>query len=284
MKKLLLALVVLLTLSACQSAGYSKVSEGETVLFTGKTAFTKNDLYKKLKVTGEEAMENIIIEKIAEIEGVDVEEEKQALLDELQASGYYDYYIAYYFGTEEALINYFYNDMVITALEKKDAESNYEAKVEEYTPVKMMVATFEDSETANKVIEAVKAGKTMGEACIENGYTYEPTSSVYLDNDDTLTMEVKAYLSETDVVGISDVITSSTTSTDADGNEVQVADYYVLFIESRNADDFKEDFLNTVVNEYNADNFKNELFAKHEVKFYDQDLYEIMSNANEAFK
>jgi len=280
MKKLLLVLVILLTLCGCSKAEYSQVSNGSDLIYEGTSKLTKADLYKKLKLTGADAIENLIIEKIAEIEGIDVQAEEDALIEELKNAGYYDYYVAYYFGSEEALINYFHADTVLTALEKKEVNDNFDEYVTEYAPVKMQVVYFDDIETANKIIEDVNTGMTFAEAAVANGYAGEPSSQVYLDTDDAIPVEVKSYVNETNTLGISTVITSLSTTTDTDGNEVEAAKYYVLFIDSRDASEFKEDFLNVVLYEFNSDEFKTQLFQEHEVEYFDQDLYDLMGSGD----
>ena len=60
--------------------------------------------------------------------------------------------------------------------------------------------------------------------------------------------------------------------------------YYVLNVESRNVEDFKDDFIELMATNTTTETIQNYFFTKHKVEFFDQDLYEIMSKVNEVFK
>ena len=60
MKKILIIAFALLMLAGCSDAShYSYLSDGDEVLFTGpNTTYTKNDLYKSLKLSATEEFGN----------------------------------------------------------------------------------------------------------------------------------------------------------------------------------------------------------------------------------
>jgi hypothetical protein len=121
-------------------------------------------------------------------------------------------------------------------------------------------------------------------AAANNNSINTPSTSVYSDSDQTLVYEVKDYLNTTDKNGLSTIIVNTSTSTDADGNTVESNTYYVLNIESRNPEDFKDEYIELKAAETETDTVRNHFMSTHEIKFYDQDLYELMSSTYEVLK
>ena len=96
MKKLLVLLFSLLLLVSCSGNSYSSLSDGDAVLFTGpnNTSYTKNDLYKSLKVSSQDAIVSDILKNIALSYDVDmetIEADAQTYLDEYTQNGYESY-------------------------------------------------------------------------------------------------------------------------------------------------------------------------------------------------
>ena len=280
MKKVITLLFALLLLVGCSSKGYSKLSDGSEVIFTGPNneSFTKNDLYESLKISSVDAVENDILDKIAESEELDltdVETEADGLVEMYQQLGYETYIIQYY-GSIEAFKKYYISSGILTLLTNRYVEENYEIFKADDKPVKMKMANFETEEIANKVIEEVNNGSTFEMACANNGYTSEVSEAIYLDSDSDLDYNVKDYLNSTDTTGLSTVIES-----DSD-DDTHV--YYVLDITDRDVDNFKDEYITEKVADCDSDDVKNYMFNKHDIEFYDQDIYELMKSEYEVFE
>ena len=286
MKKLLITLFALLMLVGCSSKGYSKISDGDEVLFKGPDiTYTKDELYNSLKKASEESIENDIINKIATKMNLDlqkVDEEAEEMLQLYKSMGYESAIIAYY-GSDESFKQMYINDGILRLLSGKYIDEKYDELISKDKPVKMQLVSFGDEETANKFIEDINSGSTFETAAINNGYTTETTPSVYIDSDD-LVVDVKQYLNETNNLGLSSIITSTSSSTDANGNISNLNTYYVLNIISRDAKEFLDDY--KAVKQENLDTVtvKNWLFENHNIEFYDQDIYEMMKSTYEVVK
>lgn len=286
MKKLLITLFALLMLVGCSSKGYSKISDGDEVLFKGPDiTYTKDELYNSLKKASEESIENDIINKIATKMNLDLQkadEEAEEMLQLYKSMGYESAIIAYY-GSDESFKQMYINDGILRLLSGKYIDEKYDELISKDKPVKMQLVSFGDEETANKFIEDINSGSTFETAAINNGYTTETTPSVYIDSDD-LVVDVKQYLNETNNLGLSSIITSTSSSTDANGNISNLNTYYVLNIISRDAKEFLDDY--KAVKQENLDTVtvKNWLFENHNIEFFDQDIYEMMKSTYEVLK
>jgi hypothetical protein len=283
MKKIVTLLFALLILVGCSSKGYSKLSDGSEVIFTGPNneSFTKNDLYESLKISSVDAVENDILDKIAESEELDltdVEAEADELVEMYQQLGYETYIIQYY-GSIEAFKKYYMSSGILTLLTNLYVEENYEIFKADDKPVKMKMANFETEEIANKVIEEVNNGSTFEMACANNGYTNEVSEAIYLDSDSDLDYNIKEYLNSTDTTGLSTVIEGSASNTNED-----LHIYYVLDITDRDVDNFKDEYITEKVADCDSDDVKNYMFKKHDIEFYDQDIYELMKSEYEVFE
>lgn len=289
MKKIIVLLFVLLLMAGCSADSHlSKVSEGETVLFKGPNkTFTKQDLYKQLKVTDSGAITTDIMNKIA-LASADIDMDKinadaDELINTYKEMGYEDYIIASY-GSMEAYKDSYISTLLFSELSKLYVKDNYDTIIGDDKPVKMAIASFDNEEEALKCIEDVNNGSTFDMAAANNNSINTPSTSVYSDSDQSLVYEVKEYLNSTDKTGLSTVIVNIATSTDADGNQTEKKTYYVLNIESRNADEFKDEYIELKAAETEAETVRNHFMSSHEIKFYDQDLYELMSSTYEVLK
>ena len=289
MKKIIVLLFVLLLMAGCSADSHlSKVSEGETVLFKGPNkTFTKQDLYKQLKVTDSGAITTDIMNKIA-LASADIDMDKinadaDELINTYKEMGYEDYIIASY-GSMEAYKDSYISTLLFSELSKLYVKDNYDTIIGNDKPVKMAIASFDSEEEALKCIEDVNNGSTFDMAAANNNSINTPSTSVYSDSDQSLVYEVKEYLNSTDKTGLSTVIVNIATSTDADGNQTEKKTYYVLNIESRNADEFKDEYIELKAAETEAETVRNHFMSSHEIKFYDQDLYELMSSTYEVLK
>ena len=121
-------------------------------------------------------------------------------------------------------------------------------------------------------------------AAVNNNSTNTPQSTVYSDSDETLVYDVKEYLNSTDTIGLSSIITYTTSAVGADGTTAETSTYYVLNIESRNADDFKDEYVELMSAKQDLSTVENYFLDKHDISFYDQDIYKLMSSEYEVLK
>lgn len=288
MKKGFTVILIALLLSACSSKNiYSYLSNGDDPIFTGpNVTYTYNDLYKSLKVSSGEEIENQILLSIADTYDIDREElenQAQETIDLYVSLGYEEYLTSYY-GTLDAYKKMYVSSLILNELAKIYVEENYETLKEEDLPVKMQLASFDTQEDAQKCIDDFNSGSTFDMAAINNNSLNSPQSAVYVDSDSSLVYEIKEYLNSTDTTGVSSIITTTSMSKDDDGNDVESHTYYVLNVESRDADEFKEDYISLAASNASLETINKYFFTSHELKFYDQDIYELMSGNYEELK
>ena len=288
MKKIIVILFALLILAGCTSEkGYSKLSNGDDVIFTGpETSYTKQDLYQSLKYSSVTSIEKDILKKIAETLDVDFEainKEADEMVEMYLSMGYESLIISYY-GSIDAFKENYISSAVLTELSKIYVNNNYDKFVADDKPVKMQMAYFDNEETAQKLIDDIKAGSTFDMAAANNGYESSCEVQVYLDSDELLPLNVKSYLNETVSKGLSTIIVVPNSSNDEDGNTSENSKYYVLNIESRNVEEFKDEYIEAKINSLGEDSVKQYMFSNHEIKFFDQDIYEIMKEQYEVFE
>ena len=288
MKKIIIILFSLLLIAGCTNRNsYSSLSNGKDVIFSSSDkSYTKDDLYKSLKVSSLDAIVNDILKNIA-LKYVDdmseIEKEADDLIAEYTELGYEAYIIAYY-GSMDAFRESYVNSLLLNELAKEYVTEKYEELVAEDKPVKMQVASFNTVEEAQQCIDDYNNGSSFDMAALNNNSNEEPQSSIYTDDDSSLVYEVKEYLNSTDSTGLSSIITYATKTTDDEGNDVEEATYYVLNIESRNAADFKDEYIETAAASASSDTVKEYFLNKHQIKFYDQDLYDLVTAEYEGLK
>lgn len=289
MKKIIVILFALLLLAGCSNANhYSSLSDGDEVIFSGPNmTYTKNDLYKSLKVSSEDAIASDIIDKIAlKLDGIDMESiNKQAdeLIETYQSLGYESYIISSY-GSLDAYRKSYVSTLLLSELSKAYVNEKFDELSAEKKPVKMQLASFANEDDAKKCIEDVNNGSTFDMAAVNNNAANAPQSAVYTDDDTSLVYEVKDYLNSTDTTGVSTIIVSTSSTQDADGNINENNTYYVLNVESRNVADFKDEFVDLLATTVSSDDVRNHFLSSHEIEFFDQDLYKIMTEAFEVLK
>lgn len=284
MKKVLIALSALALLTACSTDNTAKVSDGETVYINSENEqYTKQDLFESMKNNDYTAVvTNHIVTRIAELEGVDmteVDSEAQTRLEEMQTSfgTYYTQLEAYYGGAEKIKAN-----IAATVCNEKLAERyidlNFDSLVEENIPVKMQIAYFDDIEVARKALEEINAGTSFDIAVLNNGYTTDASAQVYLDSD-SLALEVKEYVNSGIIeTGVSEIINTATSTTDSEGNQVTSARYYIINIIDRDANNFKDEFVDKLLLTFDTTESTNYFFSQHDIQFYDQRTYDLVSS------
>ena len=288
MKKGLTIILTALLLSACSSKNiYSYLSNGDDPIFTGpNVTYTYNDLYKSLKVSSGDEIENQILLSIAdtyEIDREELENQAQEAIDLYVSLGYEEYLTSYY-GSLDAYKEIYVSNLILNELSKIYVEENYTALKESDLPVKMQLASFDTQEDAQKCVDDFNGGSTFDMAAINNNSLNTPQSTVYVDSDSSLVYEIKEYLNSTDTTGISSIITATSMSKDDDGNDVESHTYYVLNVESRDADEFKEDYINVAAANASLETVNKYFLTSHELEFFDQDIYELMSGNYEELK
>ena len=290
MKKVLSIILVLLTLCACaKKDNQTKISNGSDVIFTGpnNVSYTRQDMYDAMKTIDADLIVDDILKHIAmkndSINIDDLNTQVDELIEMYQSMGYESYIIAQY-GSLDAFREYYLSQLLINELSKVYVLENYDKMLSEDAPVKMQMAIFSELADAEKCIEDVNNGSTFDMAAVNNNSTNTPQSTVYSDSDETLVYDVKEYLNSTDTIGLSSIITYTTSAVGADGTTAETSTYYVLNIESRNADDFKDEYVELMSAKQDLSTVENYFLDKHDISFYDQDIYKLMSSEYEVLK
>lgn len=288
MKKIVIMLALAFLLVGCTSKNPT-ITNGDEVIFESiDTKYSAANLFEDLKVQDyTSVIMSDIVKKIGTLENIDItsiENETEATIKELVDGGS-EYYIEYYYGTVDAYREQTILNEIITELLNNKAKESFDEYKESSKPYKAEVAFFETAEDAKKVIEQVNSGEhTFAFAASENGFTGEVTEKIYTDGSD-LPLEVKDYVLNTSTGGMSDVIQSSTIATDAEGNSAITPRYYLVNVISKNADEFKDDFISYLANEIlDSKVVLGELMSKHNVKVYDQRTYELLKKNYGDFK
>ena len=288
MKKILTILFALMLLVGCSSssAGYSKVSDDPDMIFTyGNGYYSAGDLYKTLKLQSGAVIENSILETIAAKYEVDIDgikNDADELIEMYTSIGYESMIISYY-GSIEAYRSTVISSAIIDALGQQMVKDNLDSYVNEDKPVKMQYASFSTLEEAQKLVDMVNSGSSFDMAVLSVDENANPQSLIYTDKSE-MNYVVKEYINSTDTTGLSTILTSDTVSKDENGNDVTTSEFFVLNIISRNVEDFNEEYIDTAVSSLEADDIINYFFTKHDIKFYDQDLYELMTKNYEVLK
>ncbi len=287
MKKIIALLLVVLVLAGCAGNGQvSKLSNGSEVIFKGEgVTYTNEDLYKSLKVSSAELVEENILNTIAKSYNVDTEEmikSADETMNQFIELGY-DQMIISYYGSLDAYRSMLISSQIYGALCAEMIKENLEENLNEDKPIKLQLAVYETKEEAEELVSKVNAGSTFDMAVMEVGENNDPQPFIYLDKNENVPLEVKEYLNTTDKTGLSTIITVQAPST-VNGETVMGVEYYVANVISRNSDEFIDEYVTEAASYIEDGEVKEYFFNKCEIKFYDQDLYELMSKENEAFK
>lgn len=292
MKRIALALIALLLLVGCSSKefsskNYAQVSGGDEVIFTypdGKN-YTKQDLFNNLKnFDYSSTILSEICKKIGTAEGLDMEQfanDAEEYINNFKENG--AEYIITYYGGEKVMTDTFIATKIMEVFNERYVEENFDSLLAEDKPVKAQLASFDILEDAEKFIEMVNDGSSFEMAAAELGYGKEASPTVYVDSDE-LTLEVKDYLLNNSDNGLSPVLTTVKTTSDASGNSVETPVYYVLNIISRDINEFKEEYVTKASANIESDTILDYMFKKFDIRFYDQRTYEMMSKIYEALR
>lgn len=288
MKKVLICLLLCLALFGC-SSNSAKLQDGSEVIWKSKNkSYTKNDLFLDMKASDYSSILLIdMIEKIGEKEGIDTtsfESEAKAEIQDMKDQGY-ESYIAYYYGSEENYIQNSIISKVYNKLFENEATNNYEDYVEQYVPYKAQIAYFDDEISANKLIEQYKTNDgSFEELASNNGYTLGANEQIYTDESD-VPIEVKESVLSMNDGELSSVITSSTYQTSSDGESTVAARYYVVLLVSKDANNFKDEFIEELKNTLlDQTVVTNKYLEKYNVTMHDQVSYDYLHTNFEAVK
>ena len=289
MKKILLVSITLLLLCGCSGGSHdSFVSEADTVIFARPdgSSYTKGDLYESMKQNDISVyLSNDIVTRLAGFEGIDMDAIREEAETDAQAAidAGQEYYLIYYYGSVENYIEEMIPYKALNGLCKQAVEKDFNTYVNDYHPYKAEIVYFDDMEAAENVLSDVEKGSTFAYACTANGYTGAVEETVYTDNDSDLPLEVKDYVLNSEA-GLSGIIQSSTTITDADGNSVINPRYYLVNLVSRDVEEFRDEFVDIVVNDIDQATIINNLLNKYEISIHDQRAFDLLSAMYEAVK
>ena len=228
-----------------------------------------------------------IIEKLAIIEGIDVDSIKSEVeesVNQMVEAGYESFIISYY-GSVENYKNSSISNAALVDLCENEVNNNFEQYVSDNDPYKAEIVYFDTKEAAEAVLDAVNNNENTFEyACSENGYSSEVTETLYTDTDSDLPVDVKEWVLNTSEPTLSDIIEVSTTVNDSDGNSTVNTRYYLVNLISKNVEDFKEEFVSNIVSTMDKDTVINSLLEKHSISIHDQRIYELLKEEYEAIK
>lgn len=280
MKKLIILLACLLLLCGCQNKKGIKVTDGDTsIIEIAGSKFTKEDLFNQMKgISGADTTLVALKLKLAELEKIDLSELEK------EASDYVDYIASYgedyveYYGGEDVIKYSYMASSIDSAFVKEYVTRHLDEYVTDYKPFYAQYVSFEDDETANKLIEAIKEGSTFDMAAADLGIQDDPSLHVYTERD-TLPEEIKEYcLSLTEPV-LSNVIKGATEGTDEEGNAITTDIYYVVNVPTCDINDYKEEFAQHLADYGYVDASipLNDMFKAHTINIYDEDIYNALS-------
>lgn len=288
MKKILIFTILAFLLVGCSNKEISVSNSDDVIWKSNKTTYTKADLFKAMKAQDYTSIViTDIVNRIGELEGLNIEEIKKTADDTIKEiidqGG--EEYIVYYYGSDENYKNAMVSSSIIEEMLTTKANKTYEEQKAEYAPYKAEVVYFDTKEAAQAAIDATKDEEhTFEYACLVNGYTTEIAAKVYTDVSD-LPIEIKDYVLNGAELGISKVIETSTVATDSNGETITKPRYYVINLVSTNADEFKDEFIDFLVNDaINQDEVITEYMQKHNLKVYDQRTYELLKAKYGDFK
>lgn len=289
MRKIITIAVICLMLCGCSNGHDANITNDSDIIWSSDNqTYTSKDLNELLKYQDYSiVLLNNILTKIGELEGIDVDtylKETEDTVNMYVEQGLADQLIAYY-GSVNNYKSLLIIDSIVTDLYDKVANEKYDEYKESNPPYKAEIAYFDDIEKAKNVVNSVKNNEhTFAFACEENGYTQTVTATIYTDQSD-LPVEVKSMALNTTETGVTDPIQSSTYITDDKGESTITPRYYVINIISKDADEFKDEFIqyikdslldsNTVVGDY---------MRKYDLKVYDQRTYELLKQNYGDFK
>lgn len=288
MKKLLILICLSFLLVGCSSKGGSTtLSDADELIWSGpNVSYTKQDLYEAMKDCNDYStvISNSVLVKMAEADGLDLTEE----ITELESV--YDSYLEMlgeytvtYFGDKDSYVSKMIADKIVEKYLTADIEENFDKYVKENNPYYGEVFYVSEKEMADQIKEAVESQtSTVEYAASSAGYTDSISPKVYTDKSD-LPVEVKEVVLNNDApyFGIVEV---ETYATDTNGNTTTSTRYYVVNITNKNVEEFKDEFITSLVGSEDTTSYIQKLINNHNVRFHDQSAYESFSSVYDGAK
>ena len=286
MKKILIALLVLLLLAGCSSNSSkgAQVSDPNEVIFEGNgKKYTKDDLFYTLRSYDyPSAILYDMLYKCAVNEKGDLSEYEEEVNETIE------FYELYYgmtdfdsYGGEEVFRRMLTASLFLEDKKSEFVEEELDSYIENDVPVLAKVAYFDDEEAAKATLEMIEGGNTFEMAVLENGYDYSAQETIYLDSNESLPLQVKEFF-HTAEPGLSPIITSITQTTDSDGNTIDTPRYYLIDLISKDVNDFKEGYIDLKAELIEDNDAIKKIFSNHEIAFYDQETLDKMKSAYEG--
>lgn len=293
MKKILFIILITLLLAGCSdSKKYSYITNKDDVIFVNdKENFTKGDLYKTLINTSESYIEDEILLQIAknlEVDMDEIEEEAQNTIQSYIDSGYEQVIISYY-GSIDSYKQQIKKTSILKKLKDIYTEENYENFAKDDNALKMKMSYFIYEDEATIALRNIESGNDYDTEISNNKYVEESfDSALYTNSSEDLPQEIKTYLAENDTTGVSKVIPVLVENTESEGTETDAAieeyRYYILNIESRDVNEFKDEYIQYKTGVVEDEEVKKYMFENNDIVIHDQDIYDVLKEKYEVFK
>lgn len=284
MKKIIVALIAVLMLTACASKNSEKltVANGNDAVITknGKAVFTEADYVDALQYADNSSIYTIrALAQIAENEGLNVDEEVANQINSIKEmlGDYYEDYIKANAGSVE-----FYELSVKASIAADMLKANYvsdnaETLANDNNPRLIQVASFETEDTANEALARIKAGEQFDVVAFEIAGEQDTIKPyVITENDSTLEQEVKeAALKD---AGLSEVITVNHVTTLASGESSTTSTYYLVNVISTDYTSFIDDFKDAATALVEDDTLFGFYFHKHNFEVNNVRAYKNFAN------
>lgn len=274
MKKLIIILLALLTISGCSQtiSGDAKISqEKEEIYFKydGKT-YTNNDAYQKLKAQNVSSFfDYLIAYKAVEVEGIsmdeyiaEIEEQYQTMIDQ-----YGEEMVNMYFGEKDSYINQSILTQAYTQYQTNYAEENIDTLISAYPTINVDYISSTSKTKMNKFLKNVKKSKDFNDAFEKTEFEESEAvvSGVTELNSVDLPNEVLDSFDTLKIGAISKLI-------EIDNGDDSYT-YYVVRVNGRDVkNEYQDDFINYVIQKGYIPTPTEIASAKHEIVMYDDDF------------
>ena len=290
MKKLIIVLIALLTVSGCSQAVSSdaKISaEKEEVYFKydGKN-YTNNDAFQRLKAQQVGTyFDYIIANKAVEIEGIEhtitaeeIESSYQQMVDMYGAE-----MVEAYYGDLESYVKQSLISDSYLAYQMNYVKENIDKFITDYPTLKVEYITSTNKTKMNTFLKTIKKDKTKDFDKAYEKAKFEENESVAKQivevNNTALPTEVLDALNALENGAVSDLIEISN-STDETTEAEETITYYIVKLVGKDAKaDYQEEFIDYTVNNGYVPTPTVIAKEKHELVMYDDDFnntYETM--------
>ena len=290
MKKLIIVLIALLTVSGCSQAASSDAkisSEKEEVYFkyNGKN-YTNNDAFQKLKAQQVGSyFDYIIASKAVELEGIEhtvteeeIEAEYQQMIDT-----YGEEMVNSYFGSKESYIKQALISDSYIAYQKNYVANNIDKYITDYPTLKVEYITSTNKTKMNTFLKTLKKDKKKDFDKAFEKAKFEETETVAKTiielNNTALPTEVLDVLKTLENGAISDLIEISNSTEETSETEETFTYYIVKLVSNDVKTDYQDEFIEYTINYGYVPTPTMIAKDNHEIVMYDDDFnntYETM--------